>query len=136
MFDCTKDLQDFYDNHVRLGADLRGRLASARDINLDRLEKGLQELGAERKKIYQGPIETRNQGSYAMHTLNKSDEYDIDVALIFRKEDLPADPLEARQLVRDALLKKCTNFAKEPEARTNAVTVWYQEGYHLDLAVF
>jgi hypothetical protein len=136
MFDCTKDLQDYYDNHVRLGADLRGRLASARDTNLDRLEKGLQEIGAERKKTYRGPIETRNQGSYAMHTLNKSDEYDIDVALIFRKEDLPADPLEARQLVRDALLKKCTNFAKEPEARTNAVTVWYQDGYHLDFAVF
>ena len=71
-----------------------------------------------------------------MHTLNRSDEYDIDVALIFRKVDLPADPLDARQLVRDALLKKCTNFAKEPEARTNAVTVWYQVGYHLDFAVF
>jgi hypothetical protein len=69
-------------------------------------------------------------------TKDQSDEYDIDVALLFRKEDLPADPLEARQVVRDALQKKCTNFAKEPEARTNAVTVWYQEGYHIDFAVF
>jgi hypothetical protein len=71
-----------------------------------------------------------------MHTLNQSDEYDIDVAVIFRKSDLPEDPLKARQRVRDALQKKCTNFSKDPEARTNAVTVWYQDGYHIDFAIY
>jgi hypothetical protein len=28
------------------------------------------------------------------------------------------------------------NFRKEPEARTNAVTVWYADGAHVDLAVY
>jgi hypothetical protein len=136
MFDCTKDLQEFYDGHVRLGAELRGDLAAARDLNLQRLVTGLEELGAQSRTTYAGPIATKNQGGYAMHTLNQSDEYDIDVALIFRKSDLPDDPLKARQRVRDALQNKCTNFTKEPEARTNAVTVWYQDGYHIDFAVY
>src|ERR1700677_2424966 len=102
MFDATKDLQNFYDNYVRLGAELRSKLASARDLNLNRLNSGLKEIGEERGTAYTGPIETKNQGSYAMHTLNQSDEYDLDVALIFDKDDLPDDPLQARQRVRDA----------------------------------
>ena len=136
MFDTTRDLQDFYDNHVRLGAELRSALASARDLNLGRLDSGLKEIGEDNHTTYNGPIDTKNQGSYAMHTLNQSDEYDIDVALIFEKSDLPDDPLQARQRIRDALLKKCTNFSQEPEARTNAVTVWYQDGYHIDFAIY
>jgi hypothetical protein len=73
-----------------------------------------------------------------MHTLNQAEEndYDIDVALLFNKEDLPSDPLAARQRVRDALLKRCDRFSKDPEARTNAVTVWYEDGYHVDFAIY
>jgi hypothetical protein len=81
-------------------------------------------------------LRTADLSGYAMHTLNQSDEYDIDVAVIFRKSDLPEDPLKARQRVCDALQKKCTNFSKDPEARTNAVTVWYQDGYHIDFAIY
>jgi len=136
MFDASRELQEFYDSHVRLSADQRATLATARDLNLTRLTSGLEEMGNEKGKKYNGPVEIKNQGSYAMHTLNQSDEYDIDVALIFNKDDLPDDPLQARQRIRDALLKKCTNFAKEPETRTNAVTVWYQDGYHIDFAIF
>lgn len=32
--------------------------------------------------------------------------------------------------MRDALAKRAGGFATEPEARTNAVTVWYEECYH------
>ena len=73
-----------------------------------------------------------------MHTLNQAEhnDYDIDVAVVFEKGDLPEDPLKARQRVRDALLKRCDNFTKEPEARHNAVTVWYQDGYNIDFAVY
>ncbi|TYL96625.1 hypothetical protein FXB40_11320 [Bradyrhizobium rifense] len=75
-----------------------------------------------------------------MHTLNQDprddNDYDIDVALLFQRNALPEDPRAARQRVADALGKRCTNFTQEPSARTNAVTVWYAEGYHVDFAVF
>jgi hypothetical protein len=100
MFDTTKDLQNFYENWVRLGAELRSQLANSRDLNLKRLTTGLEELGNDSKTKYNGPIDTKNQGSYAMHTLNQSDEYDIDVAVVFRKGDLPENPLAAEQGTR------------------------------------
>lgn len=138
MYDMSRELLDFYNTHVRLGGDRRGELADVRDLNLDRLRGGLADLSAEAGKTYKGPSSWKNQGGYAMHTLNQAanNDYDIDVAIIFDKADLPDDPLRARQRVRDALLKRCTNFTKEPEARHNAVTVWYQDGYHIDFAVY
>lgn len=135
MYDMTADFQRFYDLHVRLGDTRRQNLAEKRDLNLKRLNEGLDDLG---KPHYSS---SRNQGGYAMHTLNQphphgADDYDIDVAVIFRKEDLPEAPLLARQRVRDALQKRCGQFADVPEARTNAVTIWYAEGYHIDFAVY
>ena len=140
MYELTKELADFYNTHVRLGTDRRQDLACKRDLNLDRVRGGLDALaektGRSRPRFY----DWLNQGSYAMHTLNQdpgdANDYDIDVGLIFRKEDLPVGALEARQRVRDALLEKCTNFSKEPEARTNAVTVSYSDGYHVDFAIY
>ncbi|MCP4985863.1 MAG: hypothetical protein GY928_07295, partial [Colwellia sp.] len=80
----------------------------------------------------------RNQGSYAMYTLNQHPEndYDIDIAIVFRKDDLPTSPLEARKRIADAFVKAGGNFSKAPEARNNAVTVWYAEGYHIDFAIY
>lgn len=138
MYDLSADLQKFYDVHVRLGGDRRKKLGECRDTNLDRIDNGLDELADETKQPHPHPIDFKNQGGYAMHTINQAadNDYDIDVALIFRKEDIPEDPLEARQRVCDALTKKSGNFSKDPEARTNAVTVWYDDGYHLDFAVY
>ena len=138
MYDVSSRLKDFYDNHVRLGSDRRGKLAEHRDLNLDRLTGGLGDLAAETGRPHNSFSYWRNQGGYAMHTLNQAtdNDYDIDVAVVFDKADLPNDPLQARQRVRDALAKRCTNFTKEPEARHNAVTVWYQDGYHIDFAVY
>lgn len=140
MFDLSGDLQTFYDRHVRLGGDRRKRLADHRDLNIARLKNGLDDLAAESKRPRPHPYDWQNQGGYAMHTLNQDprddNDYDIDVALLFERSALPEDPLAARQRVADALCKRCTNFTKEPTARTNAVTVWYAEGYHIDFAVY
>ena len=58
-----------------------------------------------------------------MHTLNQdpsdTNDFDIDVGLIFNKDDLPSDPLKARQRIADALAKRCTNFT----ARTNETPI-------------
>lgn len=140
MFDLSADLQIFYDKHVRLGVDRRKKLADHRDLNIVRLKNGLDDLAEESKRPRPHPYDWQNQGGYAMHTLNQDpradNDYDIDVALLFERSSLPEDPRGARQRVADALCKRCTNFTQEPTARTNAVTVWYAEGYHIDFAVY
>lgn len=140
MYDISAELQIFYDTHVRLGTDLRKQLAEYRELNITRLKNGLDDLAAGTNRPHPHPYNYTNQGGYAMHTLNQDpngdNDYDIDIAIIFKKDDIPEDPLKVRQRVRDALCKRCTNFTKEPEARTNAVTIWYAEGYHIDFAIY
>jgi hypothetical protein len=63
-------------------------------------------------------------------------DYDIDTAVIFASGDLPASSLKARQRVLAGVEEGGGNFKEPPEARTNAVTVWYQDGHHIDLAVY
>ncbi len=140
MYDITADLQIFYDTHVRLGKVRRDDLAAKRDLNLTRLNGGLDDLAAETGTPRPHPYTWHNQGSYAMHTLNQDpgdvNDFDIDVGLMFNKDDLPTDPLKARQRVADALAKRCTNFTQEPTAKKNAVRVAYADGYHIDFAVY
>lgn len=107
MFDLTAELQSFYDTHVRLGTDRRKQLGEYRDLNIARLKGGLDDLAAETRRSRPHPYARKNQGGYAMHTLNQDpggdNGYDIDIALLFGKDDLPEDPLRARQRVCEAL---------------------------------
>lgn len=132
MYDFHKRLNQFYEEHVRLGTDGRALLAGYRDTNLDRLRTGLEELG------YARSFEHRDQGSYAMHTINQqaNNDYDIDVAIIFAKDNLPSSALQSRKRIESAMLASGGNFRQPPEAKTNAVRVYYAEGYHVDLAVY
>lgn len=134
LYDLSSDMLAFYDKYVKLNAESEKRLVEVRDLNLKRITNGLSDLDKPDFKAW------RNQGGYAMKTViddpaGESD-HDIDVAVIFDKDDLPSGALSSRQRVRDALCKRGTNFLLEPEARTNAVTVWYADGYHLDFAVY
>jgi len=131
QFNSHKLLNDFYHQEVRLKDEI-GHLRTLKKLNLERLSSGLLHLG---KPNFSLDLE---QGSIAMHTANKApdNDYDIDIAVIFEKDDLPASPLEARKRVANALIEKATNFTKDPEARTNAVTIWYADGYHVDFAVY
>lgn len=140
MYDISAELAEFYRTHVCLGKTRRADLAAKRDLNLDRVRDGLAILAAKIGRARPCFYKSLDQGSYAMHTLNQdpgdANDYDIDVGLVFHKDDLPAGALEARQRVRDALIEKCTSFSKAPDARTNAVTVSYADGYHVDFAVY
>ena len=100
MFDMHKKLNQFYADHVRLGKE-RQTLAEHRDTNLDRLKAGLEKLE------YPSSFDHRNQGSYAMHTINQHPEkdYDIDVAIIFAKDDLSSSRGEGAQ--RSELTAQC-----------------------------
>ena len=125
------ELNEFYNEHVRLKDEIN-KLRELRDINLTRISEGLVLLGKPNFK------KNLLQGSIAMHTANRAqgNDYDIDIAVIFKKDELPASALDARKRVAEALNKKASGFTKEPEARTNAVTVWYADGYHVDIAVY
>jgi hypothetical protein len=138
IFDANNHLITFYAKHVRLGRARHVALAERRESCLNLLEDGLRRLGDKRHREYRSYVRVFNQGSYAMHTLNQhpKKEYDIDVAVIFKEEDLPTTSLRARQRVADALRASLNNFATKPLARTNAVTAWYDEGQHVDLAVY
>jgi hypothetical protein len=138
MFNLHKDLNTFFQDHVRLGKTRWDELARFRDASLTRLNTGLDKLGEKRNTTYAYPNEIRNQGGYAMRTLNQAtgNEYDIDVALIFKKDDLPSSPKSARERIRDAFLETAGGFKEPPTARKNAVTVWYATGQHLDFAVY
>ncbi|MEY8198915.1 MAG: hypothetical protein RPS47_06715 [Colwellia sp.] len=131
QYNMHSELNEFYNKHVRLKDEIK-RLRELRDTNLNRLEGGLKAL---EKPVYVKSIE---QGSISMHTANKApnNDYDIDLAVIFEKDDLPASPLDARKRVANAINEKANGFSREPEARTNAVTVWYADGYHVDIAVY
>ena len=138
IVDVHNELNEFYDDCVRITKDERRKLDAARIACLDRLSRGIEALGEDRKQKFQTFATFIEQGSFAMDTLNQHPrgEVDIDVAVIFRKEDLPTTALEARRRVADALVFAGGNFVRAPEARTNAVTVWYADGSHVDLAVY
>lgn len=131
MFDLHSELNQFYEDHVRLGEE-RQTLAEHRDRNLDRLRAGLEKLE------HPSSFDYRNQGSYAMHTINQQPnrDYDIDVAVIFSKDDLPSSALDARKRIESAMREGGRSFIQPPEALTNAVRVYYAEGHHIDLAVY
>ena len=138
MFNLHDKMNEFYKEHVRLDGAERNKLAGYRDTNLRRLKTGLNKLAKEHNTTYAHFHDHCNQGSYATFTLNQhpDNEYDIDVAIMFKKDDLPSSALKARQRIADAFKQMGRIFSKDPEARTNAVTVWYAEGYHIDFAIY
>ncbi|MBM7651751.1 cyclic GMP-AMP synthase DncV-like nucleotidyltransferase [Neobacillus cucumis] len=137
MFDLSSKFNTFYSNHVVLSGVEQKNLNEKKKINIDRLEDGLIEYNNEKKTNYQF-VDDIVQGSMAMSTVTQNDknEYDIDVAIIFDKENIPEGTTAVKNIVEDALRRKCKQFNTEPEALTNAVRVEYADGYHIDFAVY
>jgi hypothetical protein len=140
MKNCSDKLFKFYDEKVRL-KDKHDKLREYRDTNLDRVKSGIKLLEIDDKRNYPNFSNDCSQGSMAMHTINQAqhgEDHDIDHALIFDGADLAAeqDSGGIRELVLRAIVKSGGNFKTEPEARENAVTIWYADGYHVDLAIY
>ena len=138
MFDCHGRLNFFYDERVRLKGK-HDLLREYRDKNIERVKTGTKLLIAEEDKEHPKVIDEFSQGSMAMHTINQAqndDDHDIDHALIYDEADVPEDPKDLREFVAQAVSKAGGNFKTEPEARTNAVTIWYEDGYHVDFALY
>lgn len=136
MFDCTKDVLSYHDAEVILPRTEQRNMRERRDASRKRLKDGLKKAGRP------APFDFETQGSYAMRTMiqRRGKDWDIDDGVYFDAADLKGErsgdmtALEARQMVRDAL--DDGSFKKTPEVRTNCVRVYYDAGYHVDVAVY
>ncbi|MGG0433212.1 nucleotidyltransferase [Priestia megaterium] len=137
MYDISGKFSIFYKKHVVLQKSVKTNLFNKKNLNISRLKEGLLEYNEEKGTNYK-IVESLVQGSVAMSTVtqNESNDYDIDVAIIFDKDEIPEGTTAVKNIVVNALKKKCKNFNVEPEAKTNCVRIVYKEGYHIDFAIY
>ena len=136
MYDCSDDILAHHNDVVTLPQAERTNMRNRRNVNRDRLKKGLKNSNKPT------PREFVTQGSYAMKTMvqHPDNDYDIDDGVYFRKEDLIGDRgaemsgLQTRQMVCNALADG--SFKTQPEVRPNCVRACYAAGYHVDLPVY
>lgn len=138
MKDVSKKFNTFYGKHVVLPKDEKTSLFNKKNRNIKRLKDGLEEYNEENKTSYKLAEEPIVQGSVAMSTViqNEKNDYDIDVAIVFEKDQIPEGTTATKNLVVNALKRKCTNFKTEPTAKTNCVRIVYNDGYHIDFAIY
>ncbi|MFP7442510.1 nucleotidyltransferase [Bacillus infantis] len=138
MYDLSSKFNTFYKKHVVLSKTERNNLFNKKNLNVTRLKEGLKEYNQEYKKEYKLAEEPIVQGSVAMATVtqNESNDYDIDVAIVFDKDNMPLGAQATKNMIVNALKRKCKNFKTEPEAKTNCVRIVYNDGYHIDFAIY
>jgi hypothetical protein len=138
MYDLQSKFNSFYGNHVVLPKDEKNNLLNKKNINIDRLKDGLKDYNEKHGTDYKLAEEPVIQGSVAMSTVtqNESNDYDIDVAIIFEKDNLPDGTRSTKNMIVNALKEKCKQFNTEPEALTNCVRIVYADGYHIDFAIY
>jgi hypothetical protein len=137
MHNANGRFNTFYNDYVVLSATEQANLREKKDKNIERFEAGLEEYNTEYKTSYK-LIDHKVQGSMAMSTIvqNESNEYDIDVAIIFEKDNLPEGTQATKNMIVNALKRKTKSFRTEPEALTNAIRIEYSSGYHIDFAIY
>lgn len=138
MYDLSSKFNTFYTSYVVLSQDEQNNLHNKKDLNIQRLKDGLKEYNIENNTSYT-IAETCVQGSMAMSTVvqNEDGDYDIDVAVVFDKSVLGDKGAQAtRNLVANALKRKTKQFNAEPAVKTSCVRIKYEDGYHIDFAVY
>ncbi len=136
MLNCSKEIEKYHNEKVRLSESERNEMRERRKANQDRLKDNLK------KKKKPLPIRFIKQGSYAMYTMTQAPDknYDIDDGAVFSRADLKSPQgadmtaSEARDMVRDAL--DDGSFKTPPKSLKNCVRVFYEAGYHVDVPVY
>ena len=139
MFDFSYYLEDFYDNYLVLPKEAKDSLYDKKEINIKRLYDGLAEYNIQNNKNYE--IEKIVvQGSMAMDTAiqNEEKDFDIDVGVIFDYDSIGNLGFrEIKNIIKDCFLKKWPDqFNSKPEVKKNCVRIVYEEGYHIDFAIY
>ena|GEM_PF-235928 len=137
FYSIASKFNTFYNNHVVLSQEEQTNLQEKKDLNIDRLKAGLTAYNEDNGTSYV-LRDYKTQGSIPMHTVvqNDQNEYDIDVAIIFNKSELPASTDDVKTMVWKALKKKTKQFKYAPKKLTNAIRVEYSDGYHVDFAIY
>lgn len=138
MFDLSSEFNKFYSQETVLPGDTQTDLYNKGNLNIKRLKEGLKTYN-EKHGTYYRVSETITQGSMAMNTAVQSDskDYDIDIAVVFRKDNIADIGAQAiKSIIVEALSYKCGQFNAAPEKKTNCVRVIYSEGYHIDFAIY
>ena len=138
MFDLSNEMEKFYKRFVVLSSEVQSDLQEKKKLNIKRLKEGLVKYNFANNKDYK-IAEVITQGSIAMKTIvqNDSNDYDIDVAVVFDSRNLDGlGSIAVKHMVVDSLKMVYTGFKKDPEALINCVRVYYSDGYHVDIAVY
>ncbi|MDF2879703.1 MAG: nucleotidyltransferase [Clostridiaceae bacterium] len=138
MYDLSLDFKKFYYNKVVLPKEEKNNLREKKKLNIQRLRDGLDEYNAQNKTNYK-IAETLEQGSVAMSTVtqNEENDYDIDIAIVFDDTNLDGlGHIAVKNVIVDALKRKCICFKTPPEAKTNCVRIVYSDNYHIDFAIY
>lgn len=138
MFNLSTEFNKFYRQEAVLPGESQTDLFEKGQLNLKRLGDGLSVYNEKHNTAYK-ICEWITQGSIAMNTAvqNDSKEYDIDIAIVFKKDNIgDVGPLAIKNIVAEALSYKCGQFSSEPDKKTNCVRIKYSEGYHIDFAIY
>lgn len=136
MINCHKEILKFYDQEVRLG-NIWEKLGRYGETNKKKLVCGLNA-----KKDLPRLEEYFYQGSYVMCTTIKHDEndYDIDIGVVFLKDDLKGtnggdkSALDTRKMIAEIM--QDDRFKNQPKVLKNCVRIYYNEGHHVDMAIY
>ncbi|NBC32282.1 MAG: hypothetical protein GVY13_06350 [Alphaproteobacteria bacterium] len=134
MYDHSREVRRFHDQHVTLTREQQKQMRDRRDLNRNRIKDGLNDLC---KPL---PVDWINQGGYAQKTMTQPPEgdeesrYDIDMGVVFEADDAKT-PKTTKGWVRDAIAKKAANLKNDPEVKSKCVRVAYADGYQCDFPV-
>lgn len=134
MKNCSKKIQKFHDEKVKLDSATEKDLKDKRETNRKRVKDNIKDV--KNKPRFHG------QGSMSMKTTIQCplQGLDLDDGVYFKKADLEGPrggdmtPNEIKEKIRDAVT--VDQFDKKPEILKNCVRVFYKDGYHIDLPVY
>lgn len=137
MEKVTTRMNYFYNEKVILPSENIQDIRDKKRKNIDRLKDGINQYNEENEKSYK-LYDSVEQGSVAMSTaINPEyDDFDIDVAIIFEKSNIPDNTEDVKDLVIEFLKPYNYLFKKNPTKKKNCIRIEYQEDYHIDFAIY
>ena len=120
MKQMNKKINNFYSEEVILSHEKISDLRRKKDLNIDRLKEGISVYNEKYGKEYE-LYESLEQGSIAMSTAIEPeyDDFDIDVGIIFKSDNIPSQTEEVKDLIIEFLSPYNYLFKRNPIKKEN-----------------